>query len=61
MSGIETNLVEMADRLPERDKLLVLRAVALIQEFREANDRLRRENDALRLDVHFYDKEKNNA
>ena len=58
MTGIEIDLRELADKVDLRDKQTLLNAVQVIADLRAANDRLRRDNEALRLDVHFLDNKK---
>lgn len=65
MTGIETDLIDMAKNANPNNRQLLLNAASVIadlirqnQEFREANDRLRRENKALHLDIYFLDKTK---
>lgn len=55
MTGIEIDIRELADRVDIRDRQTLLNAVQVMADLRAANDRLRRENEALRLDVHFLD------
>lgn len=64
MNDIENRLLEIANGLADNDRQVLVKAVTLIntlnsriQEFREVNARLRRENEALSLDIHFYDKQ----
>jgi len=56
MGLVENTLIELSNRLDGEDKLIVQKAAHMIEEFRAANDRLRRENEALRLDNYFLDK-----